>query len=76
MTSPTQTPRPRFERIDVAELAARLESDAPPLVLDVRTRAAFGVPPGIPGALPVALDRDPLRLPDVARSRPIVAYCL
>ncbi len=43
---------------------------------DVRTSAAFGIPPGIPGALPVALDRDPLRLPDVARNRPIVVYCL
>lgn len=76
MTVPAQTPSPRFQRIDVAELARRLESDAPPLVLDVRTNAAFADPPGLPGALPVALDRDPLRLPDVARSRPIVAYCL
>ncbi len=76
MTSPAETPRPRFRRIDVAELARQLESDSPPLVLDVRTSAAFGIPPGIPGALPVALDRDPLRLPDVARNRPIVVYCL
>lgn len=76
MPSSADTRRPRFQRIDSGELARRLASDTPPLVLDVRRSSAFADPPGIPGALPVALDRNPLRLPDVARERPIVAYCL
>jgi rhodanese-related sulfurtransferase len=70
-----RTPR-RFRRIDAAELARQLEAPHPPLVLDIRRESAFGEHQGVPGAVPLALDRDPLLLPDVARDRKIVCYCL
>jgi rhodanese-related sulfurtransferase len=70
------TSRARFRRIGAPELARALASERPPLVLDVRHREAFVEHPGIPGALPLALDRDPILLPDVDRARPVVAYCL
>jgi rhodanese-related sulfurtransferase len=66
----------RFRRVDARELRARLSSGEPPLVLDVRRGEAFDEPPGIPTAVPFALDRDPLQLPDVVRDRPIAVYCL
>jgi rhodanese-related sulfurtransferase len=67
---------PRFQRIDVGELKRRLASESPPLVLDVRRGAAFEEHPGIPGAIPFALDLDPVRVPDVDREQPIAVYCL
>jgi hypothetical protein len=66
----------RFRRIDAAALRERLASAAPPLLLDVRRGEAFRAPPGIPGAVPFALDREPVRLPELARDRAIVSYCL
>jgi class 3 adenylate cyclase len=66
-----------FRRISPDELARALASGEPPLVVDVRRRAAFGERPlRIDAAVPLELDRDPLRIPDVARERRIVAYCL
>ena len=44
-------------------------------MIDVRVRAAFSGS-RVPGAVPLALDVDPLQIPDVSRDRPIVAYCL
>ena len=73
------TPPPtsgRFHRIEAAELRRRIAGARPPLLLDVRRRGAFHDPPGIPGALPFALDREPVRLPELARDHPLVAYCL
>ena len=66
----------RFQRIEAGELRRRLAGEAPPLLLDVRRSEAFAEPPGIPGAVPFALDREPIRLPDLARDHPIVTYCL
>jgi hypothetical protein len=66
----------RFQRIEAAELRRRIASERPPLLLDVRRRGAFSDPPGIPGALPFALDREPVRLPDLPRDHPLAAYCL
>jgi class 3 adenylate cyclase/rhodanese-related sulfurtransferase len=66
-----------FSRISPDELAEALASAEPPLVVDVRRRAAFRERPlRIDSAVPLELDRDPLLVPDVARSRPVVAYCL
>jgi hypothetical protein len=69
-------PGGRLQRIDAGELRRRLASATPPLLLDVRRSEAFADPPGIPGAIPFALDREPIRLPDLRREQPIVAYCL
>jgi len=66
----------RFHRIGAEELRERLASARPPLLLDVRRGEAFRDPPGIPGAVPFPLDREPVRLPELARDHAIVAYCL
>lgn len=76
MSKSDPTPRPRFRRVDAEELERRLRLPDPPLLLDVRRGAAFEQQPGIPAAVPFALDRDPMLIPDVARGRPVVAYCL
>jgi len=73
----TTVPSPgRFRRIEAPELRQRIAGARPPLLLDVRRRGAFHDPPGIPGALPFALDREPVRLPRLPRDHPLVAYCL
>ncbi len=74
MTPQASNPSAKFRRIEARELKRLLETDPPPLVLDVRRAAAFGERRGIPGAVPFALDRDPLRLPIVARDHPLVPY--
>lgn len=66
----------RFQRIGADELKRRLAGDRAPLVLDVRRGAAFEEHAGVPTAVPFALDRDPIRLPDLERDHPIVVYCL
>jgi class 3 adenylate cyclase/rhodanese-related sulfurtransferase len=66
-----------FRRIDPDVLRAELASDHPPLLLDVRRSAAFQqLPQRLPDAVPLLLDAEPLRIPDVPLERPIVAYCL
>jgi class 3 adenylate cyclase/rhodanese-related sulfurtransferase len=70
-------PAPPFRRIGAQALHAALASTRPPLILDVRRRAAFGeLPQTLPDAVPVLLDAQPLLLPEVPRERPIVAFCL
>ncbi len=76
MTPPTNGDGPSFRRINAHELDGLLGSQRPPLLLDVRRGAAFEEHPGIPTALPLALDRDPMLLPDISRGRPLVVYCL
>ena len=67
---------PSFRRIDAADLCKALEGRDPPLVLDVRRSGAFTErPQKVPGAIPLALDIEPLRIPDASRDRPVVAYC-
>ena len=66
-----------FRRLSAEEVRRRLASAPPPLTLDVRREDAFGKDPrGIAGAVPVFLDRLPIRVPDVPRHQPIIAYCL
>ncbi|MEE9280416.1 MAG: hypothetical protein V3V67_09605 [Myxococcota bacterium] len=74
MASPSSDTGAKFRRLGPDELARSLDSARPPLLLDVRRAAAFDEYPGIPGAVPFALDRDPLRLPILARDHPIVPY--
>ncbi len=60
-----------------ALLAPMLASSDAPLVLDVRRRKGFEeLPKGLPNAVPIFLDDDPILLPDIDRGTPIVAYCL
>jgi hypothetical protein len=66
-----------FKRIDPAALMRLLEGETPPVVLDARRRDAFvKLPHGVPGAIALVLDDHPVQLPDLARERPVVAYCL
>ena len=66
-----------FRRIDPATLQEQLESRTSLLVLDVRRQDAFRKKPqGVPGAVPVFLDQEPLKLPELPREQPIVVYCL
>ena len=65
-----------FRRIGVAELRKALGGPAPPLVLDVRLPEMFADrPERLPGAVPLVLDYERPRIPDVDRERPIVVYC-
>jgi rhodanese-related sulfurtransferase len=62
---------------EAANLAARLDGDDPPLVLDVRGPDEFAGPLGhIAGSMNVPLTELPARLSDLAREgRPIVVVC-
>jgi sodium/hydrogen antiporter len=64
------------ERISPQELAARLASDSPPIVLDVRTRAHFQEDAGqIPGSVRVLPDHIEEWIAKTSRARSVVAYC-
>ncbi len=76
MSESDPTAAPRFRRLDAEELERRLRAVDPPLLLDVRRGAAFDEQPGIPAAIPFALDVDPILIPDVPRRQAVVAYCL
>jgi class 3 adenylate cyclase/rhodanese-related sulfurtransferase len=66
-----------LQRIAAAGLADRLGREPSLLLLDARRSEAFRRhPQGIAGAVPVLLDEPGLRLPDLPRDTPIVAYCL
>ena len=66
-----------FQRLSPEEVRRRLASAPPPLTLDVRREDAFAKDPrGIAGAVPLFLDRVPIRVPDASRDQPIIAYCL
>jgi class 3 adenylate cyclase/rhodanese-related sulfurtransferase len=68
---------PAFRRLGADDLHKALGSASPPLIVDVRRQAAFeSLPQRLPDAVPVVLDIEPLRIPDVPRNRPLVAYCL
>jgi NhaP-type Na+/H+ or K+/H+ antiporter len=56
-------------------LAIWLEGDDPPLVLDVRSRAAAGQGGGVPGSVRVPLGDIEEWAHDRSRERPIVTYC-
>ncbi len=63
-------------RITPAELAARLASANPPLVLDVRTRAQYDNDEGqIPGSVRILPDHVTEWAVKQSRARAVVAYC-
>ena len=64
-------------RLTSDALQAQLQTQQPPLLLDIRRRAAFAhVPLRLPGGIPLLLDAEPIRIPDAERMRPVVTYCL
>ena len=77
MPSHPPDPGPAFRRLGADDLYQALAGADPPLIVDVRRQAAFAsLPQRLPDAVPIVLDAEPLRIPDVPRDRPLVAYCL
>lgn len=74
--APLKTLIPTPNRIGPRELAARCRGEHGPLLLDARRSDALRDHPlGLPLAVPLLLDETPLRLPDLPRDTPVVAYC-
>jgi class 3 adenylate cyclase/rhodanese-related sulfurtransferase len=77
MTSSPEPGRSAFRRLGADDVFKALSGSAPPLIVDCRRQAAFdSLPQRLPDAVPVVLDAEPLRIPDIPRDRPLVAYCL
>ena len=77
MPNPPPDQGPAFRRMGANDLHQALSGATPPLIIDVRRQAAFeSLPQRLPGAVPLVLDVEPVRIPDVPRDRPLVAYCL
>lgn len=62
-------------RITVDELAAMLDGDTPPHLVDIGSRLAHGHRPHIPGALLLDLDEIDRRADEFPSDRDIVLYC-
>ncbi len=62
-------------RITVAHLKQRLETDDPPLLIDVRPRAMATVERGLPTALLIPLGELAHRYRELPRARDLVFYC-
>lgn len=69
-----ERPVERIELIEPDELAARLDGDAPPLVLDVRGDSEYASE-HIPGSLHIPYGELPERLGEVPRDRQVAAIC-
>lgn len=66
----------RMARISVHELKRRLDTDAAPVVLDLRHPLDFGSDPCvIPGALYIPAEDLPERHAEIPRDREVVLYC-
>ncbi|MFV9503143.1 MAG: rhodanese-like domain-containing protein [Oscillochloridaceae bacterium umkhey_bin13] len=82
-TAPTQTsnapaaaPGPGFATISVSDLKARLESETPPRVLDVRTPEEFVQDRHIPGATLIPLQELGSRMGELTdKNEPIACFC-
>lgn len=62
-------------RITVEELAASLEGDQAPFLIDVRTPEAIRAEPGLPGALTLSLQELDRQMETIPRGRDLVLYC-
>jgi class 3 adenylate cyclase/rhodanese-related sulfurtransferase len=59
------------------DLKRQLDRGQRPLLLDARRAEAFKRnPSGIAAAVPVLLDEEPARIPDLPRDTPVAVYCL
>ncbi len=65
----------RMARISVDELATMLQSQPPPLVLDVRSAASQAAEGRIPGAIAVDDKTLEIHLPDLDTGREVIVYC-
>ncbi|MBU6433104.1 MAG: VTT domain-containing protein [Nitrospirae bacterium] len=62
-------------RITVEQLTEKLQTDEPPLLIDVRPRARAEAEPGIPSAVLMSLDELTRRHHELPRHRDLVLYC-
>lgn len=60
--------------IQPAKLAARIQSDSPPLILDVRTQAEYDAG-HVPGAILIPHDQLESRIGELGETRRLVLYC-
>jgi membrane protein DedA with SNARE-associated domain/rhodanese-related sulfurtransferase len=65
----------RVPRITAGELAKRLTTDEPPVLIDVRARAASLEDAGLPGAQRMPIDELARRAPNLSQDRDLVLYC-
>jgi rhodanese-related sulfurtransferase len=74
--SQTACGRKAFAEVPAVEVLARLEGDAAPLVLDVRTPAEFAAG-HVPGALNISIEELARRVGELAdhRDAEVVVYC-
>ena len=61
--------------IDARSLQQKLSSDAPPLLVDVRTPLEVQAEGAIAGSLLIPLDQLPARLGEVPQDREVVTVC-
>jgi class 3 adenylate cyclase/rhodanese-related sulfurtransferase len=65
------------KRITSKSLAERLHAEEPMILLDVRHQPAFDKKPdSLPQAVPLVLDVDDPRIPDLPRDTPVITFCL
>jgi hydroxyacylglutathione hydrolase len=69
-----ERPVSRIELIEPGELAARVESPQPPLILDVRSAAEYATE-HIPGSRHIPYGELGARLDELPRNRPIATIC-
>ncbi len=68
-------PKPAAGWLTIDELRARLADDAPPLVLDVRSKEEFGFHGHIPGAVLLPEGELPHRVSELPADRTLVCVC-
>ena len=67
---------PEAPRISVSELKRRIDAGEQFTIIDVRNPHAWAESNGmIPGAIRIPIDELEKHLPQIPKSRPIVAYC-
>ncbi len=69
------TPKPPLPTISVSELNAELRTDAPPVVIDVRSAQEFGFHGHIAEAKLIPLNEIQQRVAEIPSDRPLVLVC-
>jgi membrane protein DedA with SNARE-associated domain/rhodanese-related sulfurtransferase len=65
----------RVPRVTVRQLTDKLAAGETPVIVDLRSLAARQEEPGVPGALPMALDELVARQHELPRDRDVILYC-
>lgn len=68
-------PKPAADWLTIDELRTQLAGDAPPLILDVRSKEEFGFHGHIPGAVLLPEGDLPQRAAEIPAGRTVVCVC-